>query len=289
MKKDSNFFLTTRILLSVVFLFSIISLLKGGHNTSRYFPFLERPESYTVRSKRYLTPSFFATSASSAFKRTHGKVGIPELWGPYDLKDVINSLTVVKQGMGEEFPNPFLRAPGVEGLVDCSIPFDVDGKVTSVGMILEGAYQLFTKHFYIGFSIPFLSVEARSRYLLQDKSTKDEFINPVVEKLLPGEKNQVERVRLEVHEELGLEPFDWEHEGFGDLDLYLRWNAYWDHFLMMKTINFNIIGGVLFPTSVMMDNDNPASVPFMGNSHVGFYIIFCHLFGCINYFTLANN
>ncbi len=265
---------TIRIRFFYFFFFALLLIpsLFSGHNTSRYFPFLERPENYLIKSKRFFSPTLFSTTASSAFKRMHGKTGIPELWGPYDLKDIIASLEAVKKGMGEVFTNPFLDTPGVEGLVDRSILFDVDGKVTSLGIFLEGAHQLFSKHLYIGFSIPFMHVEARSRYILRSKSTDKIKIDPVVGALLSGELNQVERVRLDVHKDLGIEPFDWPQTGFGDLDCYLRWNVHGNHIFLMRSIDINILGGIVFPTSVMMDNDNPASVPFMGNGHVGFYI-----------------
>src|SRR6185503_18968553 len=89
--------------------------------------------------------------------------------------------------------------------------------------------------------------------------------------LSPGQVNQVERVRLSVHHEIGLKPYDWHKTGCGDINLHVRWHKAWDHVMRMRTINVNIIGGITLPTSPLFDKDHCASIPFMSNGHWGIY------------------
>ncbi len=244
----------------------------AGHNTSRYFRYLERPEETLQTSRWFVSTQAFFTTASTAFSDEGGNTGIPELWGKYDLRDIINSIETVRNTCGPEFTNPFLLTPGVEGLAGHSVIFDVDGKVRSGGLFFHGAYQLW-KQFYIGANFGIARVETKCRYHL-NQGTDEIFdtCDPLVRDLLPSEVAQVERVRLAVNRELGIRQSDSDKIDFTDIDLYVRWNKIWDHALMMRTINLNILGGVLFPSGHRTPINNPCAVPHHSNGHWGFYL-----------------
>ncbi len=259
--------------------FLLLTLLCTPHlfaarNVSRYLPFLDRPEPTVVTDRVHFGASAFLTIGSSAFRRGGGKVGIPELWGPYNLSDVIDSLAAVKAGAGMPFTNPFLLTPGTEGLVDRPVIFAVDGTVNSSGGMFEGSLSLFSPNVYLGFSIPIVRVETRARYELVTRSRREregEFIDPAVRNLESGAVNQVERVRLAVHDEIGLRPDDWDVSGVGDLDVFLRFHFMCERTLLMRSINTNLRCGVLVPTSKTRSIDFPSSVPFMGDGHWAMY------------------
>ena len=79
-----------------------------------------------------LLPSLFITSAGSAFKTGDGSQGIAELWGKYDLKDVIEAMNATTVGIY----NPFSGEPGYVDWNTKEIKFNIDGKVKSRGLTL---------------------------------------------------------------------------------------------------------------------------------------------------------
>ena len=93
----------------VSFFLSLVTVsLFPSRNVSKWLPFLERPEEYVTKKRSYFYPALFITTASTAFRCQGGNSGIPELWGGYDLKDVIAGL---KATCGEEY-NPFSNEIG---------------------------------------------------------------------------------------------------------------------------------------------------------------------------------
>ncbi len=234
------------------------------HNTSRYFPFLERPADYIIKKKSHITPAFFITRASTAFKRGGGNTGIPELWGKYDLRDVIESLSKVK---GVSFVNPIVteRGPG-DAWIDKSIKFKVDGKVKGRGFLVNYEQNLGWNNFFIGAFVPVMHVNASDRFsfLLEDSDFELRYLRD-------GELAQLDRIRSQAHNELGLHGGDWTKTGVGDLDVHFSWNNDWDHKLMMRSIDLCLRLGLVVPTSTKSDIDYPSSVSFMGNGHWSVY------------------
>ena len=234
------------------------------HNTSRYFPFLERPEDYVLRNRSHITPSLFITRASTAFKRGGGNAGIPELWGFYDLNNVIGSLQEVQ---GAAFVNPIIteRGPG-DSWINKSIRFKVGGKIKGRGILLNYEQDLKWNGFQIGAFIPFMHINTCERYsFLANES------DPQLQSLRAGELAQLDRIRRSVHKQLGLQGEDYTKTGFGDLDLHLRWNHNWDHKLRVKNIDLNLQIGTVAPVGVDSDPSFASSVSFMGDGHWALY------------------
>jgi len=174
---------------------------------------------------------------------------------------------------GSTFVNPFLSAPGVEGLAGRSVIYKVDSRITAGGVLLDGSHAILGESLFIGYSIPLMRVRATHQYVLNQGSNDPlDTTDPLVKMLLPGEVNQVERVRQSVHTALGLEAQDWETGGFGDIDVHLRWQCHWDHVLLTRSIYSNFIAGVVFPTGVQIAKNNAVTVPFMGDGHWSLYL-----------------
>ncbi len=265
------------------FLFLFLFLLKFSslcpmHNSSKYFPFLEKPVIY-VRSEfkkmGTLYPALFFTSASGAFGPDKNRVGIHELTGKYDLKDVIDSLGNVEVLLrGNTFINPFITegSAGASRFVDKSIKFEVDGKVKSVGVMLKYEHDLPQTGLTLGAFLPFMHVTSNQAFVINESESRIGFT------INPSEKEQIDRVRRSVHEALGLAGPDFVKSGFGDLDLFIRWHTTWEYLRFMRSINFSVQGGFLIPTGKEKVANWPSSVPFMGDGYGGVYLDVCEEF-----------
>jgi len=239
------------------------SLIFSSRNTSRYFPFLEKPEDYVTDGKKSnLTPSLFLTTASTAFKRGGGTIGIPELWGEYDLKDVIFSLKQIKRG----YDDPTETERKTTDWIGKSVKFKVDGKIKSRGLTLGYKQDLNFAGLSVGAFLPVAHINASSRFYFDNEGS-----DVSIKNLKPGEEGQIDRIRSQVHKDLGIKGMDWSETGIGDLDLFVGWNRNWDHKLLVRSINLNLRGGVLFPTGIKSEIDYPISVPFANNGHWGTY------------------
>lgn len=264
-----------KILAGLVFVaFSATSIIPL-HNTSRYFPFLEKPEEYITKGRSYICPSLFFTSAATAFKSGGGNRGIPELWGKYDLRDVIASINATRS----EAYNPFTLEPGYVDWNSKAIKFFVDGKIKSQGLILDVEQNLFKSDFSLGFLLPVMHVNTLLRFTFDRENSNSTVSNNITSQ----EIDMLDRIRRSVHQELGLQGNDWSKSGIGDIDLHLKWRQFFDHALKMTSIDLNLQVGLLCPTGTKSHNDYPSSVPFMGNGHWGTY------FDLVTEFELKQN
>jgi len=245
----------------------IIFSLCASHNTSKYFPFIERSDQYVTDKRSYFSPNVFYTTASTAFNRGGGNTGIPELWGNYDLRDVIDSLQVVQ---GAAFVNPIETITGTQALVGKSLRFKVSSKVRSNGFVLHYEQKIW-KNFFAGGWIPVMFVSATGRYLFDRVSSGLPFGNLNPNQLFEQEQ-QIDEIRRLTHDLAGFIKNKWSRSGVGDLDLYLKWNDHLDYRLLMKSIDINIQGGFTAPTGILSDRNNPLSVSVMGNGHWSAYL-----------------
>ncbi len=260
-----------RFSLLILFLFISNSSVSASHNASRYFPFLERPAEYVIKGKSHVSPSLFYIKADTAFARGGGNTGVPELYGKYDLRDVIASLEKVQ---GAAFVNPIEeeKGPG-DAWIDKSIKFRVNGKVKALGLILnyEQAFRirgqnLRWKGLSFGLSVPLMHVNTSDNFLFVEKDSDFQ-----VQNLLDGELDQLNRIRRKTHDELGIQGGDWIKSGVGDIDLHAGLNYNWDYKWLMRNIDLNFRLGTTIPTGANYDIDYPSSVSFMGNGHWSLY------------------
>lgn len=251
--------------LCLILLSSFVAPVFSSHNTSRYFPFLEKPEDYLTHGKSHIYPALFLTTASTAY-RSGGNTGIPELTGRYNLKSVIAGLAAVKESQGVSGYNPFKNEVGYSDWNGKDIRYRLDGKIKSRGVLLSAEQIIGKTGFSVGASVPFMQVNTSMRFFLDRENSDAGPRQATVE-----EEDMLNRVRRDVSCNLGLKGDDWSKSGFGDLDVYVMWRKWWDHTWKMKTIDLNLRTGVIAPTGQMRDEDYPTSIPFMGNGHWGTY------------------
>ncbi|MCF7799589.1 hypothetical protein K9M16_01160 [Candidatus Babeliales bacterium] len=253
-----------RNILVVIFFLFCYSNVYATRNTSRYFPFLERTESYILKGRSHIAPALFFTRASGAYKRGGGDTGIPELYGSYDLKDIICSLQAVQ---GSSFVNPIEQERGPNDIwLNKSIVYKVGGKLKSVGLTLP--YEQILKYgFSAGFFLPVMHVNGSCHFNFSSKDSDSVFNN-----LRIGEYNQLDRIRRSVNEDLDLNGGNWSKTGIGDLDLHLKFDHNWKYVLLMRRIDLAIQAGVICPTGTKSDNKYASSVSFMGDGHWGMYL-----------------
>lgn len=256
------------------FFFIIISVLilsyfecSATHSGNRYFYFFERPESYVTKGKSFISPQVFYSKTSTAFRRYGGRAGIPELWGKYNLKDVITSLQTV-QGTGID---PIYQITGTHELDGKSLPYKINGEIETVGFMLEYEQNLKAlklKDFTFGLWLPVYHMNTTSRFDFDTNA----FYKEYHQNLNTSEITTIDKIRQLTHKEIGIKGTDLNRDGFGDLDLHVRWNYNTDHALMMRSIDTNVQLGIIAPTSPKMNINYPGTVPFMNNGHWGMYL-----------------
>lgn len=238
------------------------------HNTSRYFPLLERMEDYTIKGRQHLSANIAYLNASSAHRRGGSTGGIPELWGNYNLKDVISSLLTVNPGT----TNPIITITGTNAWVDKDIKFRVGEKVHGWGLVLDYEYDTKFCGLQLGASLPVFDVHATSKYSFDRKDSDALFNNPALTPQQQADQEiKVDSIRRLTHQTIGFDRNIWSKTGFGDMDVHLRWNHIFDHKLLMRSIDVNIQTGVIVPTGFIQNNNIPASLPIGSNDHWGMY------------------
>ncbi len=179
------------------------------------------------------------------------KLMIPDIYGPYDLVSLSNALVL------KGFENP-LRSDFV---ARSSIPWTRKGRIAAQGLAFF--YEQYLGYgCSAGFDALFAHVASRHEFLLRGAE----------EQLPPGDQEYLFAVKEKVHRELGLEPALFNHTGFGDIDLYLRFGSWWDYILKFRRIESGIKVGLYIPTAKATSLNNPASIPLGGEKHWGAYV-----------------
>ncbi|NDD53559.1 hypothetical protein EBZ39_06735 [bacterium] len=233
----------------------------ASNNVNRYFPLLERPSTYVQSKGSSLTGSALYMLGSTADKRGGGKVGIPELWGKYDLRDVIESYLTVNPAAN----NPAQVVMGNNAWVNQNLPFSVSGRIEGVGLLLNGQLETGLRGLWLGAQLPIMSIRSSTRFNLNLQTSPENTI-------------LADRIRRYTHEQLGFKLNQVTKSGLGDLDAHMRFQAMFDHVLLMRTINLAFQTGVLAPTGISRDVQVPAAVPVGSDGHWGMYVDFAPAF-----------
>lgn len=248
-------------------LFLIPSILLATHTGGRYFLFLEKPENYVTKNHSFIDVSAFYSTVSTAYKRYGGTCGIPELYGAYDLKDVINSLHQV-----QPTADPIYDVTGSHYLDNKSLPFHVTGKMNTIGLILsyeQNLKKIKLQNLTIGICVPVMDSDVVSRFEFRRKDFQEKY------KILSDfEVSKIDEIRRLTHRMIGFKGTCKSCGGVGDIDMHLRGNLYFDHALMMRSVDLNLQGGVIIPSGKKMNDLYPATVPFMNDGHWGIYLDF---------------
>ncbi len=239
------------------------------HMSNRYFPFIERPEDYFIKNRSHLSPAFFYVQSSHAYLHDgddseRRKVGIPEVWGDYNLQDIVKSLQAVQPGV-----NPFALVPGGIDVESAkSLRFHVEGDIKAYGVTL-GYEQAGPYGLQFGAWIPIMGIHTTQHFIFD--AAKSEGIPASGPQGTHDQYLVIDEVRRKTHQLIGFNGNVYDAGGFGDLDLHVRWSGMLDHVLLMRTISGMMQLGFLTPLGVRKNNGYPSSVPFGTNGSFGLY------------------
>jgi len=211
-------------------------------------------------------PSFFATdvffiTGTKAFGANEDAVGIPEIFGPFDQGQLSNALEMLN------IPTP-LRTDWR----GAKIPLRTNGKIQGQGF--EAAWyqniKTFANRMEIGFGADwlFMRVNSTQQFLLPNQAAEKDRVDL---KLGPSDVPELDQERRQMFAVMGIVQEQAHQVGFGDIDGYVRISRLWKHVMKCRKIDVGFRLGCLFPTGVRHDINVPASIPFGGNGHWGFY------------------
>lgn len=194
---------------------------------------------------------FVAITASEAFARDEKTVGIPELFGTFDLNTLATSLLEITG-----------KSPLRSDLLGRELPFFVNGRIQGEGFFMRYCQSL-SDHFTVGCELMFLKTNSRQTFRLDREKVRN---------LKPGDYNEIEQSQRLAFEEIGLIENNAAQHGIGDIDVYVRGSRQWDYTLKCRRIYAGLTFGGFVPTGVKTNVFNAASIPYGGNGFGGFYL-----------------
>lgn len=212
---------------------------------NRFFPLIQKPFISVDGRPSHLAANFFVTTASRALDNNEKEIGIPRLFGEFELGVLSRALD--RAGIC----NP-LRSD----LRNDKLPFTTAGTLQTQG--IEFAYYQ-SIHDIIGFGFNWMVMRSNSSQV---------FLSDDVKTVSPDE---LDRTRRQMFTNIGITQAQSSQFGMGDLDAYMRIGHVWEYALKFKRIDAGARFGVLVPTDVTTDVTAPGSVPFGGNGHWGLY------------------
>ncbi len=85
------------------------------------------------------------------------------------------------------------------------------------------------------------------------------------------EKVELDDIRRQMNELLGLQSPNANQIGMGDFLMYVRCGREWEYIYKFRHIQAAVRLGAMLPSGVCADVNSPASVPFGGNGHYGIF------------------
>ncbi len=218
---------------------------------NRFLPLYKRPRLFTAANPSLFSVDFFATTTSKAFGSNEETIGIPELFGKFDLNQLANSMVAAG------FSNP-LRTD----LQGAPLPFIMDGKIQSQAVTV-GLEHAFTDWLSIGTSFLFMRVSSTQQFIFNEREST------LI--LGPGDLLEIDQSRRDAFATIGLQNNQSTQRGFGDVELYARIWRDWDYTLKCRNVFAGFSLGVLIPSGEKRNENAPASIPFGGDGHWGFF------------------
>ncbi len=242
-------------LLGLLVVASFVSGLQAMVGDSRYFPWYQRFYDRTYERRSIVdVEAFFVTAGHARGTESLTHIGIPEIWGVYDQKQLSDALIM----LGETTP---LLA---QWQYQMTIPWQMKEKIEGQGFSIVG--ELGGKHgFSFCFSTVVMHVTCSQQFLLPRQTRIDMG-------LLPAQELELDSERRQMNEQLGFRNAQWSKSGMGDTEIYLRYGQVRDYPWKFRKIDVGGYVGALIPSGVKRDPNNPVSVPFAGDGHAGFFI-----------------
>ncbi len=219
---------------------------------NRFFPLFQRPRISVDGLPSFFAIDYLISTASKAFDNDEGETGIPELFGNFDLATL---------GRGFKASGRINPIRSDLQAANSRLPFGMEGKIQSQGLAFS-YYQRLMPWLSLGFSWFFMRVNSRQLFIFQETNLP----------LNSGDILEIDDTRRSMFSTLNLCASSSAQLGFSDIDSFLRFGWLWEYTLKFRRIDAGLNLGLLIPTGVKQELNNPSSVPFGGNGHWGFYI-----------------
>lgn len=193
---------------------------------------------------------FQAITGSQAFARDEKTVGIPEIFGNFDLNTLAESILTITG-----------KSPLRSDLLGRELPFGVSGRIQGQGFFMR-YFQSLSDHFTLGCNLLFLKTNSHQTFRLDFQKVRN---------LRPGDLDEIEQARRLAFEEIGLVENNSSQHGIGDIDLYVRGGSMWEYTLKCRRIYAGLSFGGFIPTGVKTNLCSAASIPYGGNGFAGLY------------------
>ncbi|HZW60922.1 MAG TPA: hypothetical protein VFF04_01740 [Candidatus Babeliales bacterium] len=217
---------------------------------NRFIPLIQHPYVTVIDRPSHGAFNFFMLTGHQAFGEFDEEIGIPELFGKYDQRDIAKA--IVARGC----PNPLRSA-----FRNLELPWIVQEKLQGQGVDFYFQQQV-TNNFSLGFTWFIMSLNSYQHFNLKKNDSMA---------LTKSEEQELDEVRRSMQEMLCLFGPRSHQVGWGDLDFYLHFGESWDYTLKFRHIDAGLRLGVLIPAGLRRKLDNPSSIPFGGDGFWGIY------------------
>lgn len=226
---------------------------------NRYLPLYWRTFSRTERRPSNFTPDLMIFTANDAWNHEEdGSFGIPEVWGGYDFCRLADAVTKLGR------PNPLLGTQFQEE-IGRNLLWTMKGKIQAQGVAFTYNQQI-TDYFSIGAT--WFGLHAFSR--IEFEFAENNRFGFDEEQL-----RALNQLRRNTQDSVGLYAPKFSKGGFSDIDMYARVGNTWHYSRKFRRIDAGLRAGILIPSGLTREINNPASIPFGGNGFWGLY-------GCVD-------
>lgn len=259
--------MTKKQILTLLVLFMGVSEVYGGMvSDNRYFPLQYYPIGRTLYQRSIAEAgAFFVIANDARGDEALEHIGIPEIMGIYDQKQISDALIMTGKS------TPLLG----EWQLQKTIPWQTYGKIAGQGFYFQTELGLM-KGFSFGLITSAMHLSSVQRFTLPAVTIRD--MN-----LQPYQIAELDSERRAMNDLLGLTGAQWSKSGMNDTILYLRWGVLKEYVAKCRKIDGGLRVGVVLPTGVLRDINNPASIPFGSD---GFTAVF---FGAEGIFELKED
>ena len=183
--------------------------------------------------------------------------GLLEMNGWYDLHEMVAATKEARPG----YVSPFVRETGANSLAARQLLFGAQSSVTGYAVEL-GAQAPLGEFLRVGFSLPLWHVEARQRYAFPVVAADQLVSEP--------QREQAQRLRQMLHQDLGLVQKDWLVNNVGDGSAWAEVSRAWHAWWLLRTMEWACRLTITAPTGPVEDQAYPSSFALGNGGSWGF-------------------
>lgn len=235
----------------LILLFCLAHIVRAEIYDNRFIPLFAPQQFFIEGLPSSYELDFVAITGSEAFARDERMVGIPELFGIFDLNTLSTSLLEMTG-----------QSPLRSDLLGRELPYAVNQRIQGEGFFMR-YYQSIGERFSFGAELLFLKTNSRQIFELDAEKVRN---------LKPGDIAEINKSRRIAFEEIGIIENNAPQHGIGDIDLFLRYGHKWEYTLKCRRIWAGLSLGGFIPTGVKTSLCNAATIPYGGNGFGGVYV-----------------